>query len=81
MLKANHLLTSVANGYFNAYGNAARKDNHDWVIHLGDYIYEYGASGERATVPEEEIFTLYDYRARHGLVSHARLLTYTRLTS
>ncbi|KAF4445469.1 alkaline phosphatase [Fusarium austroafricanum] len=28
-------------GYFNVYGNAARKDNHDWVVHLGDYIYEY----------------------------------------
>lgn len=24
-----------ANGYFNAYGNAARKDEVDYVIHLG----------------------------------------------
>ncbi|EQK97550.1 Alkaline phosphatase D-related protein [Ophiocordyceps sinensis CO18] len=27
-------------GYFNAYGNTARKDQHDFVIHLGDYIYD-----------------------------------------
>lgn len=34
--------------------------------HLGDYIYEYKAGGERASDPQREIFTLYDYRARHG---------------
>ena len=28
-------------GYFNAYGNPVRKDSVDYVIHLGDYIYEY----------------------------------------
>ncbi|KAI1512726.1 PhoD phosphatase [Pyrenophora tritici-repentis] len=28
------------NGYFNAYGNAARKNNVDFFVHLGDYIYE-----------------------------------------
>ena len=59
----------AASGYFNVYGNAARKDKHDWVVHLGDYIYEYGATGERTTVPEENCHTLYDYRARHGQVS------------
>jgi alkaline phosphatase D len=34
-----------ANGFFNAYGNVVRKDSADYVIHLGDYIYEY-ANGE-----------------------------------
>jgi alkaline phosphatase D len=58
----------LANGYFNAYGNAARKDEHDYVIHLGDYIYEYGADGERTSQPRNEIFTLHDYRTRHGQV-------------
>lgn len=57
-----------ANGYFNVYGNAARKDEHDYVIHLGDYIYETGRDGERATKPEDTIFTLHDYRTRHGQV-------------
>ncbi|CAK1364625.1 unnamed protein product [Cercospora beticola] len=52
-------------GFFNAYGNSARKDNVDCVIHLGDYLYEYGTGSEARPVrPEREIFTLYDYRAR-----------------
>jgi len=61
-------LTSIpANGYFNAYGNAARKDDHDYVIHLGDYIYESAAAkGERAHQPPRIIFSLWDYRTRHG---------------
>ncbi|KAG8424505.1 hypothetical protein J3458_001288 [Metarhizium acridum] len=58
---------SEANGYFNAYGNAARKDKHDYVIHLGDYLYETGKGGERATKPSGTIWTLGDYRTRHGL--------------
>ncbi|KAF2117010.1 alkaline phosphatase [Lophiotrema nucula] len=72
------------NGYFNAYGNAARKDKVDYVIHLGDYIYESkkGVLGTdpRATNPPREIFTLYDYRTRLAqyrtdqdlLLSHAK---------
>ncbi|MCJ1461329.1 hypothetical protein MMC28_011711 [Mycoblastus sanguinarius] len=28
-------------GFFNAFGNPARKDSVDYVLHLGDYIYEY----------------------------------------
>ncbi|KAG5928399.1 hypothetical protein E4U42_000695 [Claviceps africana] len=54
-------------GYFNVYGNAARKDKHDYVVHLGDYIYEYGKTGERATKPARLIWSLHDYRTRHGL--------------
>lgn len=58
----------IAGGYFNAYGNAARKDNHDYVVHLGDYIYEYGGGDERAHSPPHLIFSLHDYRTRHGQV-------------
>ncbi|CAA9966080.1 PhoD Phosphodiesterase/alkaline phosphatase D [Pyrenophora teres f. maculata] len=58
------------NGYFNVYGNAARKDNVDFFVHLGDYIYESakGKLGQdpRATNPSREIVTLYDYRTRIG---------------
>ncbi|KAI0512936.1 PhoD-like phosphatase [Xylaria bambusicola] len=58
-------------GFFNAYGNPARKDSVEYVIHLGDYIYEY-ANGEygwgdsygRIPLPNREIHTLYDYRKR-----------------
>ncbi|KAI6868168.1 hypothetical protein KC323_g3162 [Hortaea werneckii] len=52
-------------GFFNAYGNVARKDSVDYVIHLGDYIYEYSTSSDsRPVEPQREIFTLYDYRRR-----------------
>lgn len=60
-------------GFFNAYGNPVRKDSVDYVLHLGDYIYEY-ANGEygwgqtigRVPLPDREIYTLYDYRKRHA---------------
>ncbi|KAK0344366.1 hypothetical protein LTR91_013302 [Friedmanniomyces endolithicus] len=61
-------------GFFNAFGNPARKDSVDYVIHLGDYIYEYagdgdygyGASIDRIPKPYGVIYTLYDYRARYA---------------
>ena len=60
-------------GYFNAYGNPARKNSVDYVLHLGDYIYEYksndygyGWSIKRVPLPDRTIFTLYDYRTRHA---------------
>ncbi|KAK3390794.1 alkaline phosphatase-like protein [Podospora didyma] len=53
-------------GYFNAYGNAARKDQHDFVVHLGDYIYEGGRRGPRPHRPPRPALTLWDYRTRHG---------------
>lgn len=55
-----------AKGFFNVYGNAARKDKHDYVVHLGDYIYEDASTGPRAHKPANKLFTLYDYRTRHG---------------
>ncbi|KAH9876567.1 hypothetical protein J1614_003698 [Plenodomus biglobosus] len=62
--------SNYPSGYFNAYGNAARKDEVDFFVHLGDYIYESrkGTPGvdERATNPSKEIFSLYDYRTRLG---------------
>lgn len=60
-------------GFFNAYGNPVRKDSVDYVLHLGDYIYEYAGTGDygygytigRVPAPYGKvIFTLYDYRAR-----------------
>ncbi|OJJ89210.1 alkaline phosphatase D family protein [Aspergillus glaucus CBS 516.65] len=66
---AVHSCSQWPNGYFNSYGNVVRKDNVDYVVHLGDYIYEYGpdaAEIERVHSPRHEIFTLHDYRARLG---------------
>ena len=66
-----------SNGYFNAYRAIADLDRVDAVVHLGDYIYEYGAGPtdygmgngrvlNRAPEPSHEIISLDDYRIRHA---------------
>lgn len=58
-------------GYFNAYAALAREEL-DAVIHLGDYIYEYGIGGYgdttigRLNIPETELISLSDYRTRYS---------------
>jgi alkaline phosphatase D len=62
-------------GYFNAYARIAERDDLDFVLHLGDYIYEYKLgdyadpqlAGQRDVVPTHEIATLQDYRLRYAL--------------
>ena len=60
--------SSYAHGYFHAY-RAVAGEELDAVIHLGDYIYEYG-DGEYGDVrtyqPPHEIISLADYRTRYG---------------
>ena len=62
-------------GYFNVYNHAAQRQDIDYALHLGDYIYEYGRLGyasqlaialDRDTDPSHEIVTLSDYRRRHS---------------
>jgi alkaline phosphatase D len=60
-------------GFFAAYRLLAARGDLQLVVHLGDYIYEYGtgqfAAGGRVIRPHQpthEILTLADYRARHG---------------
>jgi alkaline phosphatase D len=59
-------------GYFNAYRLIANRNDIDAVIHLGDYIYEYGARKPyknkviRSHIPAHEILTLQDYRTRYA---------------
>lgn len=58
-------------GYFNAYEKIADRDDVDAVLHLGDYIYEYGRGkyGDttiRKNLPAYEIVSLSDYRTRHS---------------
>jgi alkaline phosphatase D len=64
-------------GFFNAYDHLAGLERLDAVIHLGDYIYEYGADGYGTDIgkkigrlpdPAHEIVTLDDYRRRHAQV-------------
>ncbi len=59
-------------GYFNAYRLIANRNDISAVIHLGDYIYEYGANNStkhpsvRQHIPDHEILTLQDYRSRYA---------------
>lgn len=61
--------SNFAAGYFNAYRRIAERADLDMVIHLGDYLYEYGSNQYGTTRPCEpatEILTLADYRMRHA---------------
>ena len=61
--------SSMPHGYFHAYRALAARADVEVVMHLGDYIYEYG-NGEYGNVrqvdPPYEITTLSDYRRRHA---------------
>lgn len=58
-------------GYFTAYKKLAEKEL-DAVLHLGDYIYEYGPGGygdttlNRVHYPAKEVVTLEEYRLRYS---------------
>jgi alkaline phosphatase D len=60
-------------GYFAAYRHLAARGDLNLIVHLGDYLYEYG-TGEfdaggtvvRTVDPKNEILTLSDYRRRHA---------------
>lgn len=62
-------------GWFNSYRHLAARNDLDVILHLGDYLYEYG-NGEfgnginnvdiRKHVPAHETLTLKDYRLRHA---------------
>lgn len=61
-------------GYFSAYRHLAARGDLHLVVHLGDYLYEYGtgqfdAGGQvvRPVRPAHEVLTLADYRVRHAL--------------
>ncbi|KZZ41014.1 hypothetical protein A3759_02145 [Thalassolituus sp. HI0120] len=67
--------SSFPHGFFNVYKVLAERNDLDAVVHLGDYIYEYGEGqyddkdlrAERALLPKHEIISLSDYRQRHNL--------------
>lgn len=67
--------SNFAFGHFNAYDAIARDAAVDFVLHTGDYVYEYGADGwgkdvgrklGRVHQPAHEIVSLADYRMRHA---------------
>lgn len=65
-------------GFFTPYMEASKDDAIDYVLHLGDYIYEYDGQGYatehakeigRTFAPDNdtELYTLTDYRKRYAL--------------
>jgi alkaline phosphatase D len=64
--------SNLAFGFFAAYAEVARRNDLDAVLHLGDYIYEYGPGTyddpklPRAHEPPHEALTLQDYRQRYA---------------
>ena len=69
--------SNYTGGYFNAYRTIAERDDLDFVLHVGDYIYEYGngadrygpasLAGVRDSQPATETIDLEGYRLRHAL--------------
>lgn len=63
--------SNYAFGLFSVYKAVSEQSDLDFILHLGDYIYEYGP-GEygsfpgRDSLPAHEILTLSDYRLRHA---------------
>jgi alkaline phosphatase D len=61
--------SSVWSGYFNAYRRIAERADIDYVVHLGDYVYDYVDPEEQrrmpALHPNDELRTLADWRERH----------------
>ncbi|WP_159919316.1 MULTISPECIES: alkaline phosphatase [Nocardia] len=60
-------------GYFGAYRHLAARTDLDAIVHLGDYLYEYGRGNYggrdgavRSHEPADEIVGLADYRIRHA---------------
>lgn len=67
--------SNFPSGYFNVYAEIAKRADIDLVLHLGDYIYEFGRVGyasqlaiaiDRVSDPDHELLTLTDYRLRHA---------------
>ncbi|NVB40046.1 alkaline phosphatase D family protein [Pseudenhygromyxa sp. WMMC2535] len=60
--------SSYGHGYFHAYSEMAGRADLDLIVHVGDYMYEYGSFiyGEvREYDPPHECVTLDDYRRRY----------------
>ena len=78
LARANIAVFSCSNkpfGWFNAYAHAAARTDLDFVVHVGDYIYEYArgtypsdaeALAGRTIEPANEIIALDDYRQRYA---------------
>lgn len=69
--------SNITRGHFNVYRELAKQPDLDAVLHLGDYIYEYGdlehcARTGRPNAPMHDTHTLADYRERHACYKRDR---------
>jgi alkaline phosphatase D len=71
---ANHVklalvsCSSVWSGYFNAYRRIAERNDIDFVVHVGDYVYDFVDEQEKIRVPEPyptSPVILDEWRERH----------------
>jgi alkaline phosphatase D len=63
--------SNYAFGLFSVYKAVSDQSDLDFILHLGDYIYEYGPGEygdfpDRDPLPAHEILELSDYRQRHA---------------
>jgi alkaline phosphatase D len=80
-LAANFAVASCSNlpeGFFSVYDMISQEDGLDFVLHLGDYLYEYGEDQygdgsalvrngvDRVPEPPTEMITAKDYMLRHA---------------
>jgi alkaline phosphatase D len=62
--------SNYQHGYFNSYQKIVERNDLDLILHLGDYIYEYGVGGYSANLSDRQhepinaTVTLEDYRIR-----------------
>ncbi len=66
--------SNYGHGYFHVYHEIAQRTDLDFVLHLGDYIYEYRddvytdpklVATDRQLAPKHETLSLEDYRKRY----------------
>lgn len=60
--------SSIWSGYFNAYRQISQRSDLDFVIHLGDYVYDYPDENEYFRMPEavqKDVANLDEWRERH----------------
>lgn len=62
--------SSLYSGYFNAYRRISERDDLDFVVHVGDFIYDFIDSDEQVRIPENPVEypeTLEEWRALYKL--------------
>lgn len=60
--------SSIWSGYFNAYRQIAKRKDIDFVVHLGDYAYDYADKDELHRMPTPypvDVSSLAEWRERH----------------